>query len=298
VSTDTNLIYRVCDADMTVYALRIATPNWRTAEDLRSETMWLEALVRDTDIRVPRVIRATDGSRFVPVRAEGISGERLALLTSWHPGRLPGVRLSEPVVMAMGELFARLHLHAAAWSPPPGFTERVFDRVFSRNEPVVLFASEQHDAYDARSRRMLREAWEAADAVYSGLPAGDRRVIHCDLWHGNLKVHRGKLHPLDFEDTIPGYRLHDLAMGLLDLAEDVGIERYDRLLPVMRRGYERYMPWPEGDMIALQLGRIVWRLNWIARHQREWFPDEVAFFADLVERTRKAGRLTDPLRLM
>jgi Ser/Thr protein kinase RdoA (MazF antagonist) len=297
VSTDTNLIYRVRDADKAVYALRVAAPDWRTAEDLRSETMWLEALARDTDLRVPRVVRSADGSRFVRVRAGGIPGERLALLTSWHPGRLPAGRLSEPTVMAMGELFARLHLHAATWSPPPEFTKRVFNRVFSRNEPVLLLTPEQHDGYDARSRRMLREAWETADAVYSGLPTADRRVIHCDLWHGNIKIHRGELYPFDFEDTILGYRLHDLAMALLDLAEDQGIERYERLLPAMRRGYERHLPWPEGDMIALQLGRIVWRLNWIALQQREWFPSEVAFFADLVERTRRAGRLTDPLRL-
>jgi Ser/Thr protein kinase RdoA (MazF antagonist) len=297
VSTDTNLIYRIRDAGNRVYALRIAAANWRTADDLRSETMWLEALVRDTDIRVPRVVRATDGSRFVRARARGIPGERLALLTSWHPGRLLDGHLSEATVTAVGELFARLHLHGSAWSPPPGFTERVFDRVFSRGEPALLFAPEQRDAYDVRSHRIVRQAWERADDAYADLPAADRRVIHCDLWHGNIKAHRGELYPFDFEDTVLGYRLHDLAMALLDLAEDGGIDRYERLLPAMRRGYERHLPWPEGDMIALQTGRMVWRLNWTARHQRERFAVEVAFFADLVERTRRLGRLTEPLRL-
>ena len=197
---------------------------------------------------------------------------------------------------AMGDLLSRLHLHGAAWRPPAGFTERVFDRVFSRGEPDLLFAVEQEDAYDARSRRIVSEARERADRAYAALPPEDLRVIHCDLWHGNIKVHRGVLQPFDFEDTVWGYRLHDLAMAMLDLAEDEGVEAYEQLLPAMRRGYERHLAWPEGDMVALQMGRAVWRLNWIARHEREWFPDEVAFCADLFERTRKAGRLTDPLR--
>ncbi len=295
-STGTNLIYRVRDADGRRYALRIAATNWRTADDLRSEVLWLEALSRDTDIRVPRVVRAADGAPFVRVAAEGVPGERLAALTSWHPGRLLGGRLTEADATAMGELFARLHRHAGEWRPPPEVTRRVFDRVFSRDEPVVLFAPEQEGACDARTRRVVLEAWEAADGVYAGLPLEDRRLIHCDLWHGNIKVHRGVLYPFDFEDTVWGYRLHDLAMGLLDLAEDVGIERYERLVPALRRGYERHLPWPDGDLVAVQIGRMVWRLNWIARQQRRWFPAEAAFLADFVERTRAAGRLTEPLR--
>jgi hypothetical protein len=58
------------------------------------------------------------------------------------------------------------------------------------------------------------------------------------------------LQPFDSEDTVWGYRLHDLTMALLDLTEDEGVEGHDRLLPAMRRGYERYLPRPEDDVVA------------------------------------------------
>lgn len=296
VATGTNLIYRVRTAGGEEYALRIASPNRRTQDDLRLETSWLEALAEDTDIRSPRVVRAADGSPFVRVETSGVPGERLALLMSWLPGRVLSGRPTEATVGAMGALFARLHLHGAGWSPPPELTPRIFDRVFSRDEPVVLFADEQEDAYDNRSHRIIREAWEGADHTYGALDRRDLRVIHCDLWTANIKVHRGVLQPFDFEDAVRGFRLHDLAMALLDLAEDEGVTRFDELVPAMRRGYERYLAWPEGDMVALQMGRAVWRLNWIARHQREWFPAEVAFCADLFQRIKRAGKLVDPLR--
>lgn len=295
-AAETNLIYRVTATSGTRYALRIATTNWRTEMDLHSEAAWLEALARDTGIPAPRVVRTGDGLPYVSVEADGVPGRRRALLTSWLPGRVLTRCPSAATAAAMGELFARLHRHGAAWEPPAGFTTRIFDRVFSRDEPQVLFAPEQEDAYTPAVRRALEQAWERADRAYRDLPEDDRRVIHCDLWHGNLKLHRGVLHPFDFEDTVWGYRLHDLAMGLLDLAEDFGVERYEALLPAVRAGYERHLPWPEGDLAALQMGRVIWRLNWIARHQRRWLAEEAEFCAGLFARVARSGRLSDPLR--
>ncbi len=295
-ATHTNLIYRVRSDGGRVYALRITHPAWRTETDLISEAMWLDALARDTDIRAPRVVRAADGSTVVRVSGRGVPGHRLGMLMTWLPGRTMSCCLSERNIAAMGELLSLLHLHGASWRPPPGFTERRFDRVLSRGEPELLFAVEHTGGLDARRRRVICGAWDRAHGEYAALVADGLRVIHCDLWHANIKVHRGVLQPFDFEDTVWGYRLHDLAMALLDLAKDVGADRYQRLLPAFRRGYERNLAWPAGDLIALQLGRMLWRLNWIAGNQPERFPHEAAFCADLFERTRRSGMLTDPLR--
>lgn len=133
------------------------------------------------------------------------------------------------------------------------------------------------------------------DAAYSSLDRADLRVIHCDLWHDNIKIFRGELVPFDFEDTIWGFRLHDMAMALLDLAEDAGVERYDHLLPVFKEGYQTVLPWPEGDMILLQMGRVLWRLNWIARFNQKRLDESFKFYAGLFKRTLAAGKLTDPL---
>jgi Ser/Thr protein kinase RdoA (MazF antagonist) len=85
-----------------MYALRIAAPNRRTMDDLRSETLWLEAPSEDTDTCPPRVVRTGGGSRFVEVEAHGVPGSHLALLMSWLPGRLLTRRLGTASDAAMG----------------------------------------------------------------------------------------------------------------------------------------------------------------------------------------------------
>jgi len=36
-------------------------------------------------------------------------------------------------------------------------------------------------------------------------------------------------------------------------------------LTLFRRGYEAYLPFPGGDMLALQTGRVLWKINWFGR---------------------------------
>ena len=143
---------------------------------------------------------------------------------------------------------------------------------------------------------MLRETRQLVDAAYAALDPADLRIIHCDLWHDNVKVQRGQLCPFDFEDTIWGYRLHDIAMAMLDLIEDTDAERYEGLLAAFQRGYARYLAWPEGNMLLLQLGRMLWRLNWIARFQPERLPKLAEFTAALFERCLAQDKLVPPLR--
>lgn len=73
----------------------------------------------------------------------------------------------------------------------------------------------------------------------------ERSPIRCDLWHDNIKLHRGALHPFDFEDTTHGFRAHDIAMAMLDLLEDTDDDTYTTLLAAFRRGYESLLAWPD-----------------------------------------------------
>ncbi len=295
ISADTNLIYRVRATDGRRYILRLAYPGWRTRENAVSEVMWLDALARDTDIPVPRVLRAKNGSGVVQAGEAGAAHPQHALLTTWLPGTVLGKRLTETNLSKMGKLFGKLHLHAGTWKPPAGFAPQTFARFLSRGEPDVLLTEACRDAFTPPQREIITQMRARVEAAYAALPPEDLRVIHCDLWHDNIKVYKGELAPFDFEDTIWGYRLHDLAMGLLDLAEDAGIERYEILLPIFREAYERYLPWPAGDLGILQMGRALWRLNWVANHMRERLPGAVAFNADLFERFERTGKLSAPL---
>ena len=305
ISTDTNLIYRVWTADggqsasqsALRFALRVAQPGWRTLTDLESEAMWLAALARDTDICVPVMKLGREGTAVVTTTSPGIPQPHYAILMRWLPGGLLGKRLTEANIYKMGELFAKMHQHGASWQPPEGFTTRKFDHFLSRGEPDVLFAEAQLSVYTPHSLSLFQEIRAQVEAEYARLDPADLRVIHCDLWHDNIKIYRGQLCPFDFEDTVWGYRLHDMAMALLDLMEVTMAEAYERLLAAFKQGYMVHLDWPAGDMTVLQLVRLLWLNNYLVRHHREWWGETaVPFYTALFERYLASGELIRSLR--
>lgn len=295
VSHATNYIYRVTADDGARYALRLVAPYWRTEQDLRAEVMWLDALARDTDIAVPEIIRTRDGEPIVYLSPGAGRPDRRAILMTWLPGMSLGRRLSNDNIRKMGALFAALHLHAGAWDPPAGFPNLQFDAFLSRGEPEVLFSDACLAAYPPEDIEVLREAHAHVMRAYAALDRDDLRVIHCDLWHANVKLYEGELAPFDFEDTVWGFRMHDIAMAMLDLAEAVGVARYEQLLEAFRRGYEAYLPFPEGDMVALQMGRVLWKINWFGQFAQDRFARAAAFHVGVLRRALTGGRLVDPL---
>jgi Ser/Thr protein kinase RdoA (MazF antagonist) len=286
----TNFLYRVRtvagNGRGALFVLRVCTPGWRTLNDIQSEATWLQALDRDTDIGAPVPVPARSGAFAIQATAEGVPGGRHCLLTSWLPGPLLATSLTEANLSEMGLLFARLHAHGASFVPPEGFTERRMDKEYARGEDDVLFACDE--GFTPRTRDVLDRAWAAVDEAFARLYAGPAgpQVIHNDLHHENIKLHRGRLRPFDFEDTIWGYPVQDIAMALQDLMLDVAPEAYDPLRAAFRQGYERCAPWPEqyaGQIDTFRVGRLFWVANYVARYQRTYLREHVDWTAGLVE---------------
>jgi Ser/Thr protein kinase RdoA (MazF antagonist) len=219
---------------------------------------------------------------------------------SWVPGRLLRHYLTERYLEKMGALFAALHHHGASWTPPAGFTTRRFEHWISRGEDNLIAGDGQSAtmspvaALPARWRDLLDRMHRHVESAYAAIDRSDLRVIHCDLWHDNIKLHRGALHPFDFEDTVWGFRAHDIAMAMLDLLEDTDGERYPRLLAAFRRGYEAHLAWPEDPIEPLQVGRLLWKVNWVARRQPEWLGRMVERYVPAFEQYERTGRVVYP----
>lgn len=291
---ETNLMYRVRDAAGDRYMLRLASPGWRTFEDLRSEAIWLDALSRDTAVRAPRVIRAREGHSVVQVSVPDVPDPWNVSLMSWVPGRLLGHYLTKQNLVRMGALFAELHCHGKAWTPPAGFTTRRFEHWLSRGEPNLIVGDEHNRIPLGESRQTIGRMHELVERAYSSIDRRDLRVIHCDLWHDNIKLHNGMLHPFDFEDTVFGYRAHDIAMAMLDLIEGTDEERYPELLKAFRIGYEIDLAWPDEEIEPFQIGRLLWKLNWVARHQPQWLSLSVEQNLPVFETYERTGTVVKP----
>jgi Ser/Thr protein kinase RdoA (MazF antagonist) len=293
---ETNLLFRVTLPSGERYMLRLASPGWRSFVDLQAEATWLEALRRDTTLPVPRIQPAISGEFVLPLSSSEIPKVWNASLMSWVPGRLLGKYLTRRNLEKMGALFAQLHQHGKAWQPPTGFTTRRFEHWLSRGEPNLLTgdAATALTALPPGWRDLLESMHQHVEAAYARIDRVDLRVIHCDLWHDNIKLFKGVLHPLDFEDTVWGFRAHDIAMAMLDLLEMVGDEAYPHLLTAFRHGYGAHLDWPGDPLEPFQIGRLLWKINWVARFQPEWLPNMVERHVPLFQHYQKTGQVICP----
>jgi Ser/Thr protein kinase RdoA (MazF antagonist) len=294
VGTFTNTLFRVRAVGGQSYVLRVSMPGWRTETDLRSEAMWLEALSREADVGAPVPLAACDDSYLVEAGAAGVPEVRRCLAMSWLPGSLLGAQLTAANLHKMGVLFARLHAHGARFRPPAGFTERRMDGVYARGEREVLWRCD--DDFMPQTRETFERAWNRVERAFARLyadPAGPR-VIHHDLWHDNIKVYRGRLHPFDFEDTAWGYPVQDIAMALQDLMMDVDAEAFEPLQAAFRQGYESVAKWPErydGEIDTFRVGRLFWVANYVARYQRAHLRAHIDWTARLFAGYLESGKL-------
>jgi Ser/Thr protein kinase RdoA (MazF antagonist) len=301
---ETNLLYRVTVASGERFMLRLASPGWRTFEDLRSEALWLNALASQSAVSAPRVMQARSGEVVLPVSQPDIPKVRNATLMSWVPGRLLRHYLTERNLEKMGALFAELHHHGAVWVPPAGFTTRRFEHWLSRDEPNLIVGDggsaasapqpEGVTRLPSRSCDLLDRMHRHVESAYAALDRSDLRVIHCDLWHDNIKLHRGVLQPFDFEDTVWGFRAHDIAMAMLDLLEATDEVRYSKLLAAFRRGYEAHMAWPDDRLEPFQIGRLLWKVNWVARFEPQGLVGMVERHVPVFKHYEKTGQVMRP----
>ena len=287
---ETNCLFKVTAGTGERYMLRLATPGWRTYTDLLSEALWLEALAKDTSIPVPGIIPTRTGEYVQKMKSPEVPITWHISLMTWLPGRDLGGYLTPENIRKMGRLFAELHIHGKEWKPPENFTTQVFSHWLSRNEEKKITDPD----FPLFEKEYILKVHDLVEQEYSRIPPHDLRVIHCDLWHDNIKLNRGILCPLDFEDTVLGYRSHDIAMAMLDLLEATDEERYDRLLPCFKTGYEELLGWPQAPIEPFQIGRLLWKINWVARFQPERLYPMVKNHLPVFRHYEKTGKLILP----
>jgi len=170
------------------------------------------------------------------------------------------------------------------------------DRILARDEEDVLFQKDSLAGFSSHEQDILDNTKARVDEAFRLVYANpaDLRVIHNDLWHGNIKVYRGHLYPVDFEDTLWGYPVQDIAMAMQDLMTDVPVDAYEPLLAAFRGGYESMLPWPEayeGQMDAFRAGRLFWVANYVARFESQHLKQHITWLTQQLEKFLETGRI-------
>ncbi|WP_103258558.1 phosphotransferase enzyme family protein [Tabrizicola aquatica] len=240
--------------------LRLHRPGYHTRAEIASELAWLGALQGLPGLDAVRPISGADG----PVT--DIDGRFLVAFA-----RLPGQELQPGDDLArwfapLGEITARLHLHARDWTPPPGFTRKRWDVDTILGPQPHWGHWRQAQGLDPQGEELLARATTALAASLRAYGTGPRTfgLIHADLRLANLMVQGDSLTAIDFDDCGHGWWAYDLAAALSFIETD---PRLPDLIAAWVTGYTRIAPLGPEDraMIpALIFLRRVLLTAWLA----------------------------------
>jgi Ser/Thr protein kinase RdoA (MazF antagonist) len=291
VTNDMNGIFRIDTGNGQKYILRVTLPEGGHNRDhVTAEMAWLAALANDTGLSVPRPVPTRDGSLLVEFSAEGVPEPRLCEIFTWAPGSDLAEHLSLANLALLGKLSASLHVHARTFQPPAGLDLLRFDRVFPFPEPVILFDEPFAELFPPERRAVYLEAIQWAQAAIDRLQATGEamRILHGDLHQWNVRVWRGVLSPIDFEDLMWGWPVQDIATTLYYLQDATN---YAEMRAAFAQGYTQVCPWPErypGEIDAFIAARGVGLVNFILQDPNPaWRAQTAEFVARIEKRLRQ-----------
>ncbi len=208
-ATATHVVLRL-QVGGTSYAVRIS-PSGCDHALLRRELVWLAALGRDTDLRVPEPILTLSGDLFRSVSMEGVPGTRACTVQRWIEGERREAELTEAEARAIGRFAASLHRHAEGFRWP----EELDLPYVSPAERAVAAADILSDLLAiVDDRALLRSAVGRIADVTNSLGEGPDAVgsIHGDLRLRKLRHEADSVGAFGFDECRKGAYLDDLSV--------------------------------------------------------------------------------------
>ncbi|OYX23337.1 MAG: hypothetical protein B7Z10_11430 [Rhodobacterales bacterium 32-66-7] len=220
--------------------LRLHRQGYHSVEEIGSELAWLTALQDLPGLRSVRPVAGRQGlvtkvdTRFI-VGFQHIPGQELQ----------PGDDLARHFA-PLGEITARLHLHARHWSPPLGFTRKRWDADTILGPAPHWGHWRQAEGLDAQGAALLARATDRLVRDLHAYGTGWKvfGLIHADLRLANLMVDAQGLWAIDFDDCGFGWWIYDLASALSFIETD---PRLPDLIARWCEGYARVAPLQAAD---------------------------------------------------
>lgn len=240
--------------------LRLHRQGYHSKAEIASELAWLTALQDLPGLRCVRPIAGQQGlvtelDNRVVVAFAPIAGQELQ----------PGDDLARWFA-PLGEITARLHLHARGWTPPQGFTRKRWDVETILGPHPHWGDWRDAQGLDAEGSKLLDRATTSLAQALEAYGTGPETfgLIHADLRLANLMVDGDALAAIDFDDCGLGWWAYDLAAALSFIETDA---RLPDLIARWCEGYTRIAPLRAEDraMIpALIFLRRVLLTAWLA----------------------------------
>ena len=273
-------------------ALRLHRHGYHSDAELRSELQWAQALA-DAGIRVPELVPTRSDELFVKHAGEGLPGDIQVDMFHWIDGdQLGSVEEGvsnaaevDKTFTALGELAARVHNQAAAWTPPEGFTRHAWDAAgLAGDNPFwgrfweIEAATPVQAGTLARCRKRLFEDLDKLPRT-----ADNYSMIHADFAAENVMVDGGDVRLIDFDDAGFGWHLFELATALFFIQ---GEPYFEQARTSLIDGYRKHRALPDSELELLPLfflARGTTYVGWVhSRAETETAQELTPMLLDLV----------------
>lgn len=270
INLSENATYEVRAADGTRWALRIHRDGYHAKAAIASELAWLMDL-RDTGVVVtPRPVKGKDGEIIQMVGHARLPRPRHVVLTEWETGSEPGIgeNLSQPFEV-LGEVTARMHLHARTWKRPAWFTRLTWDFDTSLGEAKPHWGRWRDGmGVDAAKAKLFGRTVELIGKRLAAYGKGVDRfgLIHCDLRLANLLIDGRDVKVIDFDDCGFGWYMYDAATPVSFYEHEPQVPG---LIESWKSGYRRVLDLPKADADEIPTFVMLRRLllvAWIGSH--------------------------------
>ena len=242
---------------------------------VNSELLWLEALSQDTDLVLQKPVRNRAGALVTQVSAENEVSPVNCTLLHWVDGQPYHRDLeSEQTAHQIGQILAKLHIHAGQWEVPGGFKRPkrdigYFEGVLRGIQPALedgRVSAPDYSEFET-SITLLTEMLRSLDE--------DRQtygIMHADTHKGNMLYQDGEIRLIDFSFCAFGNFLFDLAICFSDMKESLHrafLEGYQSLR-TLPDGHQRLI---EGFFVGSMVGTFSY---WVANpHAQEMLATKV-----------------------
>ncbi|KAA3627167.1 MAG: aminoglycoside phosphotransferase [Proteobacteria bacterium] len=244
--------------------------SYHTPRQIESELKWLIALRHDTDIAVPEVLHARDGSLVQTIGAPDMDKPRHVAVYSFLSGAEPPEDQLATGFERLGEISAHMHLHARDWTPPAGFERPGWTPEAILEDQLQWGAWQDGVGIGGETLKLLSRLEDVVRKRTDELATGrdEFGLIHADLRLANLLVDPERTAIIDFDDCGFGWYLFDLASALSFLEE-----RPDalELVACWLRGYRKVADVPidiEAEIPTLIMLRRLQLIGWVGYQQQ------------------------------
>jgi Ser/Thr protein kinase RdoA (MazF antagonist) len=258
--------------------LRAHRVGYSSPLEIRSELQWIEALSRDRVVDTAAPVRGRNGDWVQTLASPSGRPSRHAVVFERLPGREPAAGGdAAPWFERLGEVTARMHLHARSWQVPAGFFRKRWD-VDAMVGPRGFWGPWQAGiGLDVAGSVVIAEALNSIRRRIAHFGDGPSRfgLVHADLRLANLLVDGSHLRIIDFDDCGFSWFVYDFAAA-------VSFIEHEPILPDLLQawvaGYRRAAPLPPEDVAEIPTFVMLRRIlltAWLASHAEVPFAREI-----------------------